>query len=1323
MNFCDFSRLAVKSLTHQSTHFSSFVFEWISVHMHGTHYRPRGIQTVQPARYISTGRPSIGRWLPVSIATFYVQCLAFQLKVPSSRSPHPQPSGENPMVSALIALTLLALNWVHLGRPAGLPEAAGDIARAVVSRYGSSRDRGPGLSTMQKRCVNLVRERVRCFASLVNRLGSLGDAGGRTVDSIVASLKLLLSQSAGGPSAGAARALDPASLLITPGKLSLPSAQFTASFRPERFLPSDLRRRFLDPEENLLPEDERPRAKATRVHVAPQQHRALLERLDGAAMIEFEPTEVAPRGLLGESLASGAFRVAKSSVEDRLVLNRTTTNSQEKPFNVCKWLFPHGSQFCEIVLQPNERLVGSVSDLSVFFYCCGTSRARSLWNQFGRPVPLYSVKGLAAAERFCIREGLGLGRCQDLPQGKGREESGRLVTPVLRPVAMGDLNATCVTELAHINLFRTAGLAVTHELLSYHSPVPRSSRWHGIMVDDSVVVEKQPRRARAAGAGRADSPYFDACLDVYRLENLPVKDAKVLRSEQTFEALGAYVDGERGWSCARPGLLLHAYALGAACLRSRNVSATAAAALTGVLAFVLMFRREAFALLDKLFRFARRGGGRLGPAERDELLTLLFLLPLFGTNLRADVEPRLFATDAAGATRTRLPMGGFCYARLPPQCARELWRHRLRRSQGYALICSQSELVENRVREMLLATGTPRVEVELLLPDRPTTYEPTRAWVGELVRGLNWEKAFAFGLPLEHINISEGRALRVVSRRCLREGVTSRRLLILCDSTAASGAAAKGRSPSRRLNGVQRGAVAGLLFGDLYQGILPVASGENIADDPSRLEDLRQFFDSDVVDWVRRFLDGEIGAIDDVLVADLREGMLFGLNASPGLEHCHRDDWAVPAREFIAAHVGGQKPVGLRVGDENSLAGDGPRQRHTERDLTLDLREPVHLANTTRVRLKIYHEFNVFCQQDGPAAPDLLRLAAPTQLDAKLADFGNMLYRSERSKHDFAELLNYVSELREDWRPLIGRARRFARRWVVLEPVHHHAPAPAVLVLGIVTLALLLRSPRFAAVVMAAYFGGLRPEDFTTLTDQSFVWSPDGNALFLVIGEVVGTSRPKTAGRGGAMAQHVRIDDPFALGFFRHWDGRLEPGERLWRWSKDVFRARWNAALDFFDIDCSDEHGFVPGSLRAGAASALYLQGAQLMDIKWFLRHNVRESGFGSLAHYVQELPAVMGRARVVARSPGLRVFANAVSPAVTDFFKSGWTSHLAYRPVARPRRPRAALSDADDDALVHAHAPPQRGTLKRRPSFIKELGDSLHDGGYWVPLGAPAPA
>jgi hypothetical protein len=274
---------------------------------------------------------------------------------------------------------------------------------------------------------------------------------------------------------GPDRALLQSNIRIDPEHLAHPQRAETACFSPDRYLPHGARERFLEPARNLLPFVNRPRAKRSRVHVLSGLHRALLDRFDSAGILELEIASAVPRGQNNESLQNGAFQVNKSVTADRLVLNRTTANSQEKPLGFSKWLFPHGSSFCDLILEPGEVARTWLSDLSNFYYDCSTSRARSLWNQFGTDFDFDHISDLECAQRLQSRE--------------AAELSGTRVQPLLKVVAMGDLNATCITQGAHLNRLRSERVLDMTALLSYRSLTPVGKLWHAVMVDDCVVVE------------------------------------------------------------------------------------------------------------------------------------------------------------------------------------------------------------------------------------------------------------------------------------------------------------------------------------------------------------------------------------------------------------------------------------------------------------------------------------------------------------------------------------------------------------------------------------------------------------------------------------------------------------------------------------------------------------------------------------------------------------------------------------------------------------------------------------------------------------------
>jgi hypothetical protein len=394
--------------------------------------------------------------------------------------------------------------------------------------------------------------------------------------------------------------------------------------------------------------------------------------------------------------------------------------------------------------------------------------------------------------------------------------------------------------------------------------------------------------------------------------------------------------------------------------------------------------------------------------------------------------------------------------------------------------------------------------------------------------------------------------------------------------------------------------------------------------------------------------------------------------------------------------------VGLRRGDPNSLIGDGPGRplRPAHRIRGDDVTFTAHLPATMKRRKKIFAEFIEFAHGRNIDMTTLLDGERVRPVADALVLFGNWLYRSERSRGDLAELLNHVSELREDWRPLLGAARKVNSRWKHLEPTQHHAPAPVELVAAMCVLGCLSTSPRFVLVLLCGYFGGLRPEDMLSLRKKSFVF-PNGASsrfCFIVIGGAAGSSAPKTARTGGAQTQHVRISEPLVLRVLSWALDLLAPDDPIWPWSKQVFRTRWNSACEFFNVAANDANGFTPASLRAGAASALYEANVALTDIKWFLRHNVTESGPGSLGHYIQELPAAMIRAGAL--PPRVLQFAECLRPALEELMEGNLLSPVH---IGAPRAPQPRP------------APPPRN--RHRPQLTAQLGSHLDDGGYWQPL------
>ena len=255
----------------------------------------------------------------------------------------------------------------------------------------------------------------------------------------------------------------------------------------------------------------------------------------------------------------------------------------------------------------------------------------------------------------------------------------------------------------------------------------------------------------------------------------------------------------------------------------------------------------------------------------DELLTVALLSPLLGTNLRAQVRSELICTDACGGVFTGV--GAVC-AKVRPEVARELFRHRTRRG-GYVRAETPAE-VRRRERtdywERLLA-ARPDIAEELLADDDDfddTLAVPSTRWFGEVCKCMQWRRTFQYRSKGEPINRGELRAVRTAVRRLLRGGHFGVRQIVGIDSSVVEGVIAKGRSSSRELNFLLRSMAADMLVGDIHLGMLPLASKDNPGDDPSREKRVRKANPQTAAAWARDFVAGDVTAIDAVLPADPR---------------------------------------------------------------------------------------------------------------------------------------------------------------------------------------------------------------------------------------------------------------------------------------------------------------------------------------------------------------------------------------------------------------------------------------------------------------------
>lgn len=157
---------------------------------------------------------------------------------------------------------------------------------------------------------------------------------------------------------------------------------------------------------------------------------------------------------------------------------------------------------------------------------------------------------------------------------------------------------------------------------------------------------------------------------------------------------------------------------------------------------------------------------------------------------------------------------------------------------------------------------------------------------------------------------------------------------------------------------------------------------------------------------------------------------------------------------------------------------------------------------------------------------------------------------------------------------------------------------------------------RFAAALGLGFLGLLRPVEITTLKLKDIVVPSlllgPVDRLFLQLG------RTKTSLRGGALHQHVRIDDsilvPFVATLLEALKGKkdvpLLPG------GAGAFRRLWDSALEDLRVPHTSMDGLTPASLRAGGATHLFANTQDIGLVKW----RGRWTSDRTLETYLQEL-------------------------------------------------------------------------------------------------------
>ena len=415
-----------------------------------------------------------------------------------------------------------------------------------------------------------------------------------------------------------------------------------------------------------------------------------------------------------------------------------------------------------------------------------------------------------------------------------RRASGRL--PVVpdkirvswRSLAMGDLNAVCFMTTAHCNLLRRHGAA--RDLVRYRAPLPRGPLKEGVIVDDYDMVCIVPRTLGAEERAE-DTDALRRADAAYESVGVTPDPKKCFVGLENADFWGATIQGEIGRVRTHREITVRTMTLVVALLLQRTATPRVWQAVVGLVVYVSLYARPALAFLDRVFHEADAfaPGVVFVPSRRSlaELAAWLAFVPFMSVDLRADVDSRVFATDASSRTCAAVA------SELPEELCREIWRQRPRRGVGQ----SYDDTLEREVEEARADDEDDADDEDASASCTEADCQPARStWSSEVCDAVGWSPLFQYSVRRsEHIVTKEARPICTLVRRLAAEvRAGGRRVVNFADNAANVGAWAKGRSSKGRLARHLRQVSPDMLLTDLQLAVPHVPTHANPADAPTR---------------------------------------------------------------------------------------------------------------------------------------------------------------------------------------------------------------------------------------------------------------------------------------------------------------------------------------------------------------------------------------------------------------------------------------------------------------------------------------------------------
>ena len=384
------------------------------------------------------------------------------------------------------------------------------------------------------------------------------------------------------------------------------------------------------------------------------------------------------------------FNCHKSSTHDRQIGDRRGRNSLECRVVGPSKQLPSGIDIQDIVVEKGSRLFLSVTDRRDFYHQIAVTEARARSNTLGPGIPMEMLNETTAFSTFLLNQSMlkrsRLLRGDDLDKfnptykdelwpGEGNVWVG------FRSILQGDHAGVEICTEAHTTLLQNFGLLHASSRLVASSPLVSSQCLDGLVIDDYFCVSKEPVGSDAKYSEAARR--YNIAQEAYSSHELLGSPHKDIVAEKEGKVIGAYVNSSdrainRGLvTLAAPAekRLSMSFLSLALCALTHTTDALHLC-MVGSWVSMLGYRRPMMSILDRSFNLVNNdrfdaNHPKLLPLPRpvaNEMVLLAVLVPLMMTDLAADFEEEVYATDAS------MKMGAVCSAVVGKKITGTLWR-------------------------------------------------------------------------------------------------------------------------------------------------------------------------------------------------------------------------------------------------------------------------------------------------------------------------------------------------------------------------------------------------------------------------------------------------------------------------------------------------------------------------------------------------------------------------------------------------------------------------------------------------------------------------